>query len=170
MRDVARLRPTSPSQSPETPESKAASRKPGKSGASPVLPAKPQKRSTPAQQAPLDPKTRQKLVRGQISIDARLDLHGMRQDEAHHRLVQFVDTSFRRGLRTVLVITGKGSGGGDVRPGRYAMNEGRGVLRTNVPRWLAEPHLRARVWSVAEAGPRHGGSGAYYVMLRRNSP
>ena len=107
----------------------------------------------------LDQRTRRKLVRGRQEIDATLDLHGLRQDEAHARLSYFVAQASARGARAILVITGKGS--------RSAQGETPGVLRTNVPRWLAEPSLRSLVWGVEEAGPRHGGSGAYYVMLRR---
>ena len=125
------------------------------------------KRGATPSQVHLDQKTRQKLMRGRIRIDARLDLHGMRQEEAYHRLVRFVASSVSRGDRTILVITGKGRGQVDDEDGRYVIPEGRGVLRLNVPRWLAEPTMRAHVWSVAEAGPQHGGSGAYYVLLRR---
>lgn len=113
-----------------------------------------------------------KLRSGRISIEARLDLHGMRQGEAHGALRHFLFSSQQRGLRWVIVITGKG--------GRSARSEdseahfdglGRraepGVLRRNVPLWLQEPELRSIVIGFQTAGPQHGGEGALYVNLRR---
>lgn len=113
-----------------------------------------------------------KLRSGRIRIEARLDLHGMRQGEAHHALRHFLFSSQQRGLRWVMVITGKG--------GRVSRSEteaehfdgfGRdaepGVLRRNVPRWLQEPDLSALVIGFQSAGPQHGGDGALYVNLRR---
>jgi DNA-nicking Smr family endonuclease len=112
-----------------------------------------------------------KLRSGRVEIEARLDLHGMRQDEAHRALRTFLMRSQRRGLRWVLVITGKGGTGGrssveddDVIPVRD-----RGVLKRNVPRWLAEPDLRSLVVSFTEAAAPHGGEGALYVHLRKNA-
>ncbi len=113
-----------------------------------------------------------KLRSGRISIEARLDLHGMRQGEAHGALRHFLFASQQRGLRWVIVITGKGG-----RSLRSENNEdyfdglGRqvepGVLRRNVPRWLQEPDLRPIVIGFQTAAPQHGGEGALYVNLRR---
>jgi DNA-nicking Smr family endonuclease len=72
---------------------------------------------------------------------------------------------FSRGLRWVLVITGKG---GPRRPrddDGYGESE-RGILRKNVPHWLAEPELRTVVVSFTTAAIPHGGEGALYVQLR----
>jgi len=90
-----------------------------------------------------------------MAIEARLDLHGMTQDEAHRALARFIARAQDDDRRAVLVITGKGG------PGRE------GVLRRAVPRWLAEPPCRARVLAVETAQPRDGGAGALYVLLRR---
>jgi DNA-nicking Smr family endonuclease len=87
--------------------------------------------------------------------EARLDLHGMTQEEAHRALSHFVARAQEDGLRALLVITGKGGAGRG------------GVLREAVPRWLEEPLLRGRVLSVAPAQPKDGGGGALYVLLRR---
>lgn len=105
---------------------------------------------------------RRRLVRGRIPIDATLDLHGMRQTEAHKALVRFVTARAARGDRTVLVITGKGVG----KRGETGEITQRGVLRSMLPRWLAEPGLRPFVAGFEAAAQEHGGGGAFYVRLR----
>ncbi len=109
------------------------------------------------------------LGAGRIEIDARIDLHGMRQREAHVALRVFIQRSHERGHRHVLVITGKGAPRGS--PGDddfYAeRRDTPGVLRRAVPLWLDEPELRGWVVSFTQASPRHGGEGALYVRLRR---
>ena len=109
----------------------------------------------------VDKKTRQKMRRGQIEIEGRLDLHGMYQDEAFAALEQFLARSQAAGRKCVLVITGKGT-----RPGGPE-GERIGVLRRAVPGWLNRAGLRERVQGFREAAPNHGGSGALYVLLRR---
>jgi Smr domain len=120
--------------------------------------------------ADFDRKSARKIRSGQIDIAARLDLHGMRQDEAHGALVAFLMRNYRRDQRWVLVITGKGAvqRTGLARTDYDANmdNERRGVLRRLVPLWLAEPELRAIVVSYTTAGAHHGGEGALYVQLR----
>ncbi|HEU0218150.1 MAG TPA: Smr/MutS family protein [Stellaceae bacterium] len=96
----------------------------------------------------------ERLKRGQHPVEARLDLHGLTQAEAHRALAAFLQSARASGKRCVLVITGRGSAGG-------------GVLKTAVPRWLDEPAFRPHVLAIATAQPRDGGSGALYVMLRR---
>ncbi len=105
----------------------------------------------------LDKRTAQRLQRGQLKIEAKLDLHGLTQDEAHHALVDFVISAQGAGKRCVLVVTGKG----------LTPRGESGVLRTMLPRWLNTPALRERVLALHAAQPRHGGSGAFYVMLKR---
>jgi DNA-nicking Smr family endonuclease len=107
---------------------------------------------------PIDRRLKQRLARGQIEIDGRIDLHGRTLSEAHAALLRFLHRSQGKGLRTVLVITGKGG----PEPER-----GRGVLRRQVPLWLTLPDLRAYVLAVEEAHLAHGGAGALYVRLRR---
>ena len=113
-----------------------------------------------------DRKAARKLRQGHFEIEARIDLHGMRQHEAHNALRGFLHSAFRRGQRWVLVITGKG---GPRRPrdedDMFGVAE-RGVLKKNVPMWLAEPELRAIVVSFTSAAISHGGEGALYVQLR----
>ena len=107
---------------------------------------------------PIDRRLKQRLARGQIEIDGRIDLHGRTLNEAHAALLRFLHRAQGEGARIVLVITGKG--GPD--PER-----GRGVLRRQVPLWLTLPDLRSYVLAVEEAHIAHGGAGALYVRLRR---
>lgn len=103
--------------------------------------------------------TRQ-VSRGQVALDARIDLHGMRQAEAHSALIGFIHRAHRSGAKLVLVITGKG---GD----EEGFGIGRGVLRRLVPHWLADPVLRREVIGFETAARGHGGEGALYVRIRR---
>jgi DNA-nicking Smr family endonuclease len=99
----------------------------------------------------------ERLKRGLRKIEARLDLLGMTQVEAHRALCAFIATSRDAGLRCVLVITGRGLG-----------QRGPGILKSSVPRWLEEPELRRQILAIAPAQPQHGGSGATYLLLRRS--
>ncbi|MFH6785330.1 MULTISPECIES: Smr/MutS family protein [Methylobacterium] len=110
--------------------------------------------------APLERRVRTSLRRGSRSVDAVIDLHGMRQAEAHAALIGFLHRSRASGHAVVLVVTGKGAGGDDP----YAE---RGVLRRSVPHWLRMPELRPLVVGFEEAAHHHGGGGALYIRLRR---
>ena len=112
----------------------------------------------------MDSKSYGKMTRGKIKPEARIDLHGMTMAEAHPELTAFILGSQAVGRRLVLVITGKGKDrddGGPI-PTRH------GVLRHQVPQWLAMPPLAQAILQVTPAHIRHGGHGAYYVYLRRN--
>jgi DNA-nicking Smr family endonuclease len=111
---------------------------------------------------PVDRKTLLALRRGSRSVDAVIDLHGMRQSEAHGALLRFLGRAQGAGYSLVLVVTGKGGAA----IGNAAFEE-RGVLRRMVPHWLRLPDLRGIVLGFEEASPQHGGSGALYVRLRR---
>lgn len=111
----------------------------------------------------IERKTLVALRRGRRAIDAVIDLHGMRQAEAHTALLGFLRRSQAAGHDLILVVTGKGATG----PGSF-MSEERGVLRRIVPHWLRMPELRTLVLGFDEAMPHHGGSGALYVRLRRH--
>lgn len=112
---------------------------------------------TTAVTAGIDKRTSQRLGRGQLAIEGRLDLHGMTQGEAHDRLAGFIRRAVAAGKRNVLVITGKG----------FKASGETGVLRQAVPRWLNEPGLRSHVVALRHAQPKDGGEGALYVLLRR---
>ena len=107
--------------------------------------------------AGIDRANAEQLKRGLRKIEARLDLHGMTQVEAHRALSAFIATSHRAGRRCVLIITGRGLG-----------QSGPGILKSSVPRWLEEPELRRQILAIAPAQPHHGGAGATYLLLRRH--
>jgi DNA-nicking Smr family endonuclease len=111
----------------------------------------------------MDAKAFGRMKRGKLVPEDRIDLHGMTLDQAHPALVSFVLTSQARGLRLVLVITGKGQ-----REDAYdPMPRRRGVLKSQVPQWLRLPPVAQAVLQVSEAHRKHGGGGAYYVYLRK---
>ena len=109
--------------------------------------------------AALGRRAKQRVSRGKEPIDGRLDLHGLTQREAHATLVRFLNAASSRGARLVLVITGKGGVG----------QSERGILKRQVPQWLALPEFRAWVVGFEDAHIAHGGEGALYVRIRRNS-
>lgn len=114
--------------------------------------------------AGIDRNTAERLRRGQLPVEARLDLHGMNREKAQQALLGFIHRQYVAGKRCVLVITGKGPG----KDGRRdPLNEGFGVLKQSVPQWLAEPPNRSLVLKTATAKPKDGGEGALYVLLRR---
>ena len=111
---------------------------------------------TPGRLTNVDRRTADRLKRGQLEIEARIDLHGMTRAGAQDALTSFVVSAADRGRRCILVITGKGTFSG-----------GPGVLKQEVPKWLNMPPLRERIVAVQDAQPRHGGGGALYVLLKR---
>lgn len=127
----------------------------------------PEPTKSPPPLARYNERERRKLSRDTELIDARLDLHGMRQREAHGTLKRFLLACHSRGDRHVLVITGKGAPGASGLSGGHFAAQERGVLRRLVPEWLAESDLRGLILSYAAAGARHGGDGALYVRLRK---
>ena len=118
----------------------------------------------------LDRRQMRRIAAGKTDIDGHIDLHGLRQAEAHARLRAFLQSASAAGLKTVLVITGKGADAdrGDALGGALGERQ-RGVLRRNVPLWLAQAELSHIVLSYAAAGTRHGGGGAFYVRLRKST-
>ena len=166
MRDVAPLpgRPPSADRRPTTDRRHLAGT-PSNAGGTPAVPTKstaapaqpPEPESPPLDRlAGVDRATAERLKRGRRAIEARLDLHGLTQAEAHRALAAFIAGSRSAALRCVLVITGHGRLSG-------------GILKSAVPRWLDEPDLRRAVLAIAPAQPQHGGHGALYVLLRRPS-
>ena len=123
----------------------------------PASPRKPRAPElTPGASPGVDRRTADNLRRGRMTIEARLDLHGMTQAEAHGRLSAFIEGHQSAGRRCVLVVTGKGT-----------RSAGGGVLREAVPRWLNMPELRSRILSFTHAQPKDGGEGALYILLKR---
>jgi DNA-nicking Smr family endonuclease len=156
MRGRARIPRSAPEEPPPAPlETKA---DPSRGGT--VKPAIATRSARPEPVTPpvgdIDHRTRAKIRRGRLEVDARLDLHGMRQDEAQRALAGFLRRAQQDGARIAIVVTGKGQ----------SREEG-GVLRRVVPMWLQAPALREIVVGFGEAARHHGGEGALYVRIRR---
>src|SRR5262249_49843424 len=128
-----------------------------------IAPARPRAASASPQPATdLDRRTKQRLARGHTEIEARLDLHGLTQAQAHERLIRVIHQARAQGARIVLAIAGRG--------GRAGAHETRGVLRRQGPLWLKSAALRDDVIGFSSAHLGHGGEGALYVRLRRPRP
>jgi DNA-nicking Smr family endonuclease len=123
------------------------------------------------QLAGLDRRSAEKLRKGQMTVEATLDLHGMSQTAAHMAVARFIAARQAAGARCVLIVTGKGKTADPfapkAAPSRFTYSGGRGVLREALPRWLNEPALRAHIIAISPARPEHGGAGAVYVLLKR---
>ena len=147
---------------PAKPEPPAKQQRPPRK-APPALPARP--RRVPdleeGSMVGVDKRSVDRLRRGKLPVEARLDLHGMTQNEAEAALARFLAGAQAAGRRCVLVITGKGAAR------EREMFESPGVLKRMVPVWLNAPANRARVLAFATARPQHGGGGALYVLLKR---
>jgi len=150
----------------------------GRSATEPTAIAEPVSARSPAKSTPrvptgfgIDGATAERLRRGKVEPDSRLDLHGLTQTQAHTRLLAYVRRARERGERCLLVITGKGAPAAhtrdDLRPFSMPERPKAGVLRVLVPRWLAEVEMLPFVVGVQSAHRRHGGAGALYVYLRR---
>lgn len=120
------------------------------------VPTPPSPPTTPWRREPLDLRVERNLSLGDVVIEARLDLHGKTEEEAHEALNAFIEKQQKLNRRLVLVITGRG-------------REGEAVLRTNVPRWCDVAPLYDKILAIRTAAPHHGGDGALYVLLRRQS-
>ena len=177
-------------QRPERPK-RVSKPKPAGTGAKPQAPIfknhkkpKNQKPATTASFTPLPPsipvfapnpgvdkRMKRKLGRGQMEIDARLDLHGKTKAQAHRILKSFIFNAQGRGHRNILVITGKG-GEGLARHTLHSHDvvhapERKGILMREVPQWLNEPEFASMVVGYQPAHPKHGGGGALYIRIRR---
>lgn len=110
----------------------------------------------------IEPKIHRRVRRGQMPIDATIDLHGLHQNEARSALYRFVEARAAYGDRTLLIITGKG-----LKKTGFGQIEQRGVLRHMLPLWLKEPALAPFIAGFETSARQHGGEGAYYVRLKR---
>jgi DNA-nicking Smr family endonuclease len=105
----------------------------------------------------LDPLIMAKLRAGRYSPEKHLDLHGLNAEQARERLLLFIRGAYNQGLRSLLVVTGRGLNS----PG------GLGILRGHMREWLTRDPLKRVVQAFCTAKPKDGGSGALYVLLRR---
>lgn len=108
----------------------------------------------------VSPDVLDRVKKGQQAIDAKLDLHGMKAGDAKASLVAFLEKAVRKQMRMVLVVTGKGQAEAGVRK--------TGILRHELPKWLALTPCREQVLAFGYAAPQHGGEGAFYLLLRRS--
>lgn len=121
-----------------------------------------EERKRPLDRHGLDGTWERKLARAEVQPDCTLDLHGHGLDAAYARLDHGLGQALAMGARVVLVITGK------PRPVEAAdRGERRGAIRAKLLDWLAHGSHAHRIASVRGAHPRHGGSGAVYVILKR---
>lgn len=105
---------------------------------------------------PIERPVQKKIAKGRLQLEARIDLHGLVQSEAHAMLLSFLVHAHERGLRHVLVITGKGASMGS-----------EGALKRAVPLWFSKPEFRFLISGYETASRNHGGEGALYVRLAR---
>ncbi len=97
---------------------------------------------------------------GRLSPDLTVDLHGYTRDRAYALLTRMVVEAAGSGARVMLVITGKGARDS-------ADGDRRGIIRASLRDWLHGPDLRPYIAALRPAHPRHGGGGAWYIILRR---
>ncbi len=127
--------------------------------------AKSVKKKTATGPSGINGATQERLRKGLVDPDAKLDLHGMTEAAAHRTLNVWLAAAHGRGHRLVLVVTGKGNPKND--ENAPWMRSKHGVLKEMVPRWLNEPSLATLIASVQSAHVKHGGGGALYVWLRK---
>lgn len=141
-------------------EAAAEQEKAGKQTSAAPLPPQPVAPSAPKPPAgvhhPLEKPVKRKIAKGRLALEARIDLHGLVQSEAHVILLDFLIRAHERGMRHVLVITGKGSSMGSD-----------GALKRAVPLWFSKPEFRYLISSYESAAQHHGGEGALYIRLSR---
>ncbi|TFL17543.1 Smr/MutS family protein [Jannaschia formosa] len=111
----------------------------------------------------MDARVHKRMKAGKLRPEGKLDLHGLTLAQAQPELARFVMSAHASGKRLVLVVTGKGKS----KPSDTVMPNRLGVLKHQVPVWLGMAPLSSVVLQITEASRGHGGSGAYYVYLRR---
>lgn len=153
MRSKARIRPVKTSTAlPLDPPTHLASIAPLRVSPEELKPATPKVPKGPAEG--IEPNRKRRIVKAHDPIGARLDMHGLDQDQARATLEAFIRRAYDDGHRAVLVITGKGK-------------IGHGVLKQRTPEWLAGSGMREMIAGISTADQRHGGEGALYVALKR---
>lgn len=156
-RVAASVRPLPGKALPELPATPIAAPAPAPPAAKVTMTADPRPAARPPLPSPvaatLDGGWDRKISRGRLTPDRVIDLHGFTLDDAHAMLMQAIHAD--DGARVILVVTGKGRAD---RPGR---------IRTELAHWLERPDMRGRVAALRGAHPRHGGSGAFYLILKR---
>lgn len=152
---------------PRTGETSRDTAFPVKSQKMPPLAAPGKKPAPPSAFEGGDPALERRARRGRLPPERTIDLHGMSQLAARIALTSFLEKAHTDGVRCVLVITGKGAPG--VERDYLADRAPRGVIRRRFAEWIDEPPLRKIVTRAAPAAPKDGGSGAFYVFLKRKT-
>jgi DNA-nicking Smr family endonuclease len=158
-RHVRGARPQPPEPEKAAPETAASP--PPKSSSPPKAAPKPVRPSSPAPVA--DAGAHRRVRRGQVDVSVRIDLHGLTHDQAKAALGDAIERAQAEGARSLLVITGKGERQ-SASPDFWEPRPG--VLRRSLPGWVNDPTMRPHVAGVAEAHARHGGEGAFYILLK----
>lgn len=112
----------------------------------------------------IDKTTLRKFKREEFNIEATLDLHGLTEDKAFTEVNNFIVQNYSKGKRCVVIITGKGL---TVREEDDIFTP-KGILKKRVPQWLDMPQVRAMILTYKHPSERLGGSGALYILLKRN--
>lgn len=148
-----------PDPAPVSGKRRVATPPPTRAAPAPRAPAAP-----PASAATLDGSWDRQITRGAIQPDATLDLHGHTLRSAHAMLDAGLERAIARGDRVLLLVTGKPPRPESERP------HARGAIRAAVADWIAASRHTADIAAIRNAHPRHGGSGAIYVIFRRKRP
>ena len=117
---------------------------------------------SPLQQTAKTAEHKPRLRKGQRHIDGRIDLHGRTQKESYRVLSRFLYDSIVKERRCILIITGKGKS-------KPEKDDQGGVLRRVVSQWFTEPRFGRLIYGIESACAKDGGTGAFYVLLRRHS-
>lgn len=156
----------SPMPAPQEPELPHVALKRAKAARAVIKPQSPPTRIKPSCTLLADASGHKKVRRGKLDIDARIDLHGMRQIEAQSALVSIITRVRANNGRCLLVVTGKGA---PIDPGEDFITPQPGVIRRRLPEWLNGAGIREHVSGFSPAHAKDGGSGAFYVLLKRRS-
>jgi DNA-nicking Smr family endonuclease len=105
----------------------------------------------------IDKRTFERLKKGRLPLEDSFDFHGIGFHDAHYKLIKLIEGWQENGKRCVLIITGKGS----------RTPKDQKTIRDAFPDWLNDPLLRNKILAYTKAQPKHGGSGAFYLLLRR---
>ena len=112
----------------------------------------------------IDKATLRRFKREEFPVEAVLDLHGLNEDQAFNKVDKFIPQCYSQGKRCVIIITGKGLSNHN--PDNIFATKG--LLKKQVPQWLNMSRLHSLILIYKHPSERLGGSGALYILLRRN--
>lgn len=106
----------------------------------------------------IDKNSDKKLKSGKLKIDLKLDFHGLTFSEAFDLLLYSIDRAYNQGFRCLLVVTGKGKN----------TKQGKDSIKSQISKWLQHPNISSKIIKYVDANIKHGGTGAIYILLKRN--